>query len=85
MSSTYIARAVPSRQKIWNQAIQTRIATTLSMLSNIKAVKMMGISQVAFDRLQDARATELQTSAGFRFWVAGMNTVGEKARFHRRC
>ena len=77
IANSFVAKAIPKRQKRWNQSIQTRIAMTSSALKEIKSVKMMGLSGSISKILQQARIVELDTSKGFRMWVAFMNTVGK--------
>lgn len=67
---------LPPRQKAWNQAVQERVALTSTMLSNMKAVKMMGFSHGIQVTLQAARMAELAASAGFRRFMAVVNTIG---------
>lgn len=76
LSTSYISRLLPSRQKKWNQAVQERVALTSTMLSNMKTVKMMGFSKYIATTLQAARMTELAASAGFRRFTAVVNTIG---------
>lgn len=52
----------------WNGAIQERVSDTSSMLSQMKGVKMMGLTDFFFARLRDMRAHELRLSVKFR-WI----------------
>ncbi|OAQ99634.1 hypothetical protein LLEC1_06869 [Akanthomyces lecanii] len=49
-------------------AIQQRVGDTSNMLSQIKGVKMMGLTDFFLDRLQELRAHELRLSVKFR-WI----------------
>lgn len=77
ISTSYITKLLPPRQKKWNQAIQDRVALTSKMLSNMKTVKMMGFSNYIATTLQEARMSELAASAGFRRFMAIVNTLGK--------
>lgn len=76
LANSYISKLLPSRQKAWNQKVQERVALTSKMLSNMKTVKMMGFSPYIETVLQTARMTELAASAGFRRFMAIVNTIG---------
>lgn len=83
LSTSYITRLLPTRQKKWNQAVQDRVALTSKMLSNMKTVKMMGFSGYIATTLQAARMAELAASAGFRRCMAVVNTLGANSRFQQ--
>lgn len=53
-------------QKAWIEKVQERLRITSSMLNDMKAVKMLGLTQVLFSVIQGARRTEIQTSRAFR-------------------
>jgi len=55
-----------ARQKLWLEAIETRIAVTTKMLGAMKEVKLTGLSEILLSRVHDLRVTELQISKGFR-------------------
>ena len=57
---------VMSRQAMWLEAIERRIAATTSMLSAMKGVKMCGLTEVLSKTLQDLRVDELRISKKFR-------------------
>jgi hypothetical protein len=57
---------VMSRQAMWLEAIERRIAATASMLGSIRGVKMCGLTALLFKNLQDLRVDELRISKKFR-------------------
>ncbi|PMD29625.1 hypothetical protein L207DRAFT_615485 [Hyaloscypha variabilis F] len=57
---------VMSRQAMWLEAIERRIAATTSMLSGVKGVKMCGLTEVLWMTIQDLRIDELRISKKFR-------------------
>ncbi|GKZ33977.1 hypothetical protein AbraIFM66950_004108 [Aspergillus brasiliensis] len=76
VSLTYIvATRSPSRQRIWNQAVQERIAATASVLDSIRSIKMLGISYFAQLRICDLRDAELQRARGARMLLMWRNVV----------
>ncbi|CAG8961703.1 hypothetical protein HYFRA_00006243 [Hymenoscyphus fraxineus] len=73
--TSVISKVLPTRQKTWNQSIQKRVALTSTMLSNMKTVKMMGLSKYIATTLQAARMTELAASQAFRQCMAIVNVL----------
>lgn len=63
------------RQKIWNGAIQRRIGMTSTMLSSMKNVKMMGLSEIMGLKIQEQRTHELKKATGYRWTVLGTNVA----------
>lgn len=57
---------VMSRQALWLEAIERRIAATSAMLNSMKGVKMCGLTDVLRDDLQRLRVEELDISKKFR-------------------
>jgi hypothetical protein len=58
--------AVMSRQALWLEAIERRVAATATLLGAMKGVKMCGLTDVMLRSLQDLRVDELRISKGFR-------------------
>lgn len=52
--------------KVWTDSVQERIALTSSVLSDMKAVKMMGLSKVLSTLIQAARVEETRLMGAFR-------------------
>lgn len=52
--------------KVWTDSVQERIALTSSVLSDMKAVKMMGLSKVLSSLIQAARIEETRLMGAFR-------------------
>jgi ATP-binding cassette subfamily C (CFTR/MRP) protein 1 len=69
---------VMSRQAMWLEAIERRIAATTAMLSAMKGVKMCGLTEVLSKTLQDLRVDELRISKKFRkllIWNMGFSKL----------
>ncbi|RAK99825.1 P-loop containing nucleoside triphosphate hydrolase protein [Aspergillus ibericus CBS 121593] len=73
--SYVVAARSPPRQRIWNQAVQERIATTVSVLGSIRSIKMLGISSFVARRIRDLRNTELDRARGARMLMMWRNVV----------
>ncbi|KAM0739546.1 hypothetical protein ACQRIT_007283 [Beauveria bassiana] len=63
-----IAPTLGPAKVLWNGAVQERVSDTSNMLSQIKGVKMMGLTNFFLKRLQEKRAHELRLSVKFR-WI----------------
>ncbi|KAM5381855.1 hypothetical protein ACJZ2D_002845 [Fusarium nematophilum] len=57
----------------WNQAVQKRVGETSSMLSQIKGIKMMGLTDFFQGLVQRLRVRELEISAKFRWLLVHIN------------
>jgi ATP-binding cassette subfamily C (CFTR/MRP) protein 1 len=55
-----------SRQALWLEAIERRIAATAAMLNAMKGVKMCGLTDVLREDLMRLRVEELDISKKFR-------------------
>jgi ATP-binding cassette subfamily C (CFTR/MRP) protein 1 len=75
---------VMSRQAMWLEAIERRIAATTSMLSAMKGVKMCGLTEVLSKTLQDLRVDELRISKKFRKLLI-WNMAFSKLPYHSVC
>lgn len=64
------------QQKIWAGTLQTRIASTASLLSSMKSVKMMGLAGLMSKYIQDQRVKEIKSAKGYRWVVILTNTIG---------
>ena len=67
---------VMSRQAMWLQAIERRIAATTEMLGSMKGVKMCGLTDVLSETLHGLRLDELRISKKFRkllIWNMGFS------------
>lgn len=75
LSGSLVATSlVMSRQALWLEAIERRIAATSSMLDSMKGVKMGGLTEVLRDDLQQLRIDEMDISKKFRkllIWTMG--------------
>ena len=65
-ASSFVAKRIGPRQRIWVAAIQRRVGITSSMLGSMKSVKMMGLSDNLFDTLHNLRVRELDLMKKFR-------------------
>ncbi|KAJ5634865.1 multidrug resistance-associated protein [Penicillium herquei] len=64
--TTRISTLSKSSQKRWIERVETRLELTTIMLSNMKAVKMLGLSETLRNLVDSLRKVELQTSRKFR-------------------
>lgn len=60
----------------WMQGVQTRVGETSSMLSQIKSLKMMGLTDYMGGYLRQLRIHELDLSKRFRNFIVVIITIG---------
>ncbi|KAI1384393.1 ABC transporter [Hypoxylon trugodes] len=70
-----ISKHIGEQQKVWMEAVQKRIAVTTSALCEIKAIKMMGFTDIVTKRIQEYRIDETHRMAGFRWSIVWQNVV----------
>jgi ABC-type multidrug transport system fused ATPase/permease subunit len=70
-----ISKNIGERQKIWVDSVQKRISITASVLSDMKSVKMMGLSNRVTALLQNHRVQETRKMAAFRWSIVWQNVV----------
>lgn len=56
----------------WVEKVQDRLRVTSAMLSDMKAVKMLGLSGVMSEIIQSLRRTEIKTSKAYRKLLIAM-------------
>lgn len=62
-----VSKASNKAQKIWLEKIAKRLDATSSMLGDMKAVKMLGLSAVLGKIVSQLRCEEVQASQKFRY------------------
>lgn len=72
---------MPAAKRLWNERVQDRVARATAMLSQVKAVKMIGLEKVAANYLQESRETEIEAGKASRRWIVIIITAGK----HRDC
>ncbi|KAM3556139.1 hypothetical protein ARSEF4850_005661 [Beauveria asiatica] len=59
-------------QRKWNESIQTRVTKTSRVLSQVPAIKMLGLGPKTTEFIQHLRIREIQTSKKYRMIQAGI-------------
>jgi hypothetical protein len=65
-ASSQIAKRIRPRQREWMQAVQKRVALTSDVLSSLKGMKILGLTEMITRSVQDTREQELHKSKLFR-------------------
>jgi ATP-binding cassette subfamily C (CFTR/MRP) protein 1 len=65
----YVARNLRPKQLIWNKATQDRINRIVSVVSKVKIVKMLGLTNVVKGQISSLRQAEIDASKDMR-WVS---------------
>ncbi|PHH63516.1 hypothetical protein CDD81_5797 [Ophiocordyceps australis] len=73
--SAEISKTIGARQKVWIDAVQKRITVTASMLAEMRSVKMMGLSTLLTNIVQDQRVQETDRMAASRWSIVWQNVV----------
>ncbi|KAK4444468.1 ATP-binding cassette-containing protein [Podospora aff. communis PSN243] len=71
--SRYLAKNLQGIQKDWTVATQKRIAMTISMLSSMKSLKMLGITPYTEPLVQNLRVEELSKALKVRWMMVAYN------------
>lgn len=79
-AGTLISPAMGPARVVWNKAIQERIGSVSNMLSQIKGVKMMGLTDFFHEKLRQSRIHELKLSVRFRWIIVQLNALGKDYR-----
>ena len=58
-ASWYLGERATTAQEEWNEQTEIRVAKTSSTLSQIKAIKMIGLEDSVSCQIRDIRATEI--------------------------
>lgn len=67
LAMTVCTRMFPRFQTIWVQGIQSRVSSTSSMLGSMRSIKLLGISVVVGDLIQQLRFQENVLARKFRW------------------
>lgn len=77
---SWVSSRIGGSIKNWNEAIEKRVSVTSSFLNSIKAVKMMGLSDVLAKSVQALRIHELYLCMFFMRNILYLNLIGKYAR-----
>ncbi|KAK9420894.1 putative ABC transporter FUM19 [Seiridium unicorne] len=69
IATNYATDGIGPARAMWNQAVQKLVSSTSSMLSQIKGLKMMGLTDYIAKSIQGLRASELELSKRFRAFI----------------
>lgn len=75
MGSAILSSRIGESSKTWVDAVQKRISLTSSMLSGIKAVKMMGLSRLLTTLVQGERDNETRLLEIYQKRIVWMNVL----------
>ncbi len=66
VAEVFVAKFAGPRQKAWMSKIQKRVGLTANVITNMKYLKISGLSGPVEDTIQQLRVDELKTGARFR-------------------
>jgi ABC-type multidrug transport system fused ATPase/permease subunit len=74
--AAYVNRYTGARQKAWMAKIQKRVGLTAKVISDMKYLKISGLSGPVQDLIQDMRIDELKAASRFRLVYVIVATLG---------
>ncbi|KAL5316922.1 hypothetical protein ACEPPN_015974 [Leptodophora sp. 'Broadleaf-Isolate-01'] len=75
VGTSIVTKRIGKSQRVWAGATQRRIATTSSMLQDMKSVKIMGLSQVLGDIVQGERVAETNKMESWAWIIVWQNVI----------
>ncbi|KAJ5901474.1 hypothetical protein N7495_002002 [Penicillium taxi] len=75
-SMLQLAQFIGMAKRRWMRGIQTRVDVTASVLTSMKEVKMLGLSDIVANMIQNLRVTELDLSKQYRRLLAIQTFIG---------
>lgn len=76
--SSWVAKRIGAARRDWNKDVETRVAETSKVLSQIKSIKATGLSPLMKRRLQDLQVKEMKTSLKERHLRVSLHCMGKK-------
>lgn len=73
----FLSKSMAPAMANWNRAVQKRVGASSLMLSQMKGIKMMGLTDLMLDSIQALRVYELDLSKRFRWVQSSVATVGK--------
>ncbi|PMB63589.1 ABC transporter C family member 10 [Beauveria bassiana] len=70
-----ITKTIGNKQKIWVNAVQSRVSLTSSILAGMRNIKMLGLRDIIESMLQQYRIDETLRMAAFRWSILWQNVV----------
>ena len=64
--TSFVSSNASDLQRQWTERVQERLKVTSALLSDMKAVKMLGIAPIMSAIISTLRKRELETSKGYR-------------------
>ena len=87
-STFYLSPFAKKAQRQWVERVEERLKLTSYMLGDMKAVKMLGLSDRMYSMIQKLRELELVTSTKFRkllLWQLFLCTSTRTEQIERKC
>lgn len=64
-------------QKEWNSKIENRLSATKGFLSNIKTIRMTGLTSILSDTIRNKLNIEVDASKNYRFYWSFIFAIGK--------
>ncbi|XWW93222.1 hypothetical protein V2A60_001154 [Cordyceps javanica] len=66
VATYYTSKKMQGARTVWNEKIQSRVASTSNILAQLKSIKAMGLTTAISNFLQEKRLSEIETSMNER-------------------
>lgn len=74
--SWYVGERLPTARALWNEKVEIRVAKTTTTLAQLKAMKMVGLENIASREIEDLRNIEIEYSIKARVLACMVNMTG---------
>ena len=74
--SWYVGERLPTARARWNERVEIRVAKTSTTLTQLKAMKMVGLEHIASREIEDLRNVEIEYSIKARVLACMVNMTG---------
>ncbi|RDW80919.1 hypothetical protein BP5796_05617 [Coleophoma crateriformis] len=75
MGASWVTKVLGSTRRIWVEATQRRVSITTAMLNEMKSLKMMGLTDVIGETVQNQRVQETKQMEEFAWVIVWKNTI----------
>lgn len=77
VGSSIVTKLIGTRQRTWADATQKRITVISSVLSQLKTIKMVGLTDIMSNVMQHERVEETRKMKSWGWIIVWLNVVGK--------
>lgn len=68
---------MPAARKAYNESMELRVSKTSDMLTQLKAIKMVGLEETVTDYMTKFEEDEIRASTATRKWMSVMYSISK--------